>query len=113
MPRNKKAPLTKEQKASLIEYMRKHYGEDYQAERRFEPSESWKRDHRKGGGRKRHFEDGRVLTKKEVYSLVLYLYRYGYDIMWISKVTKINYNAVHIIIEEYEKEINKHREDNG
>jgi len=105
MPRNKKAPLTKEQRKTLADYMRAYYGEDYQAERRFKPSEAKAKDRRKGRDKiRKTYETGEVLNAKQIKTLVLYLYRYGYNVGWIYKSMGLAYNRVNEIIKEYERD---------
>ena len=88
--------MNKKKKASLIEYMMKHKGMSYRnAMMKFE---KWASD-------RLHPTEGKKMTKEEISTMIIYMYRNGFTVDWITKSLGTNIDSVKKIIKEHEESL--------
>lgn len=95
--------MNKKKKDSLIEYMMKHKGMSYRnAMMKFE---KWANDRLRPTVRTRNIAEGKKMTKEEISTMIIYMYRKGFTVDWITKSLGTNIDSVKKIIKEYEESL--------
>ena len=96
--------MTKEEKKTLIDYMVKHCGlSEQSARKRFD---KWVNDRIKTEPpkkKKRKLLSGKKMTREEIKSMVMYMYRHDFNTWWIAQSLGISDYEVSEIITKYRK----------
>lgn len=95
--------MNKKQRDSLIEYMMKYRGMSYRnAMMKFE---KWASDRLHPTVRTLKVAEGKRMTKEKLATMVIYMYRKGYTVNWITKSLGTNIDTVKAIIKEHEENL--------
>lgn len=103
---NKPHNLTKEQRKTLVDYMVKYCGyTPTNAGKRFSTFENQRMEENQVKIKKKELVDGKKMTKEQIKTMVLYMYRHGFVNWWISESLGIPEYKVANIIKEYKESL--------
>ena len=98
--------MIEKKKQTLIDYMVKHCGfTKKNARRRFEKWESKQIDERVVKKKKRKLLGGQKMTKEQIVTMVIYMYKKKFNNWWISESLGILNYEVNNIIKEYKESL--------